>query len=79
MYNLHTSPQSLRASTTRRTTPANLCSKFARAAVHDAFGHLARALDYDSFVDRPPDQTPRLIYAPRPAVRLPALGKGCGK
>ena len=35
---------------------------FARSAVYSEFGyHAARALDYDGFVDRLPDQAPRCI------------------
>ena len=69
-----TTPDTRRASRSysRRTN-------FARSAVYAAFGQGAQALFYDIFVDRPPDQEPRLIWAPRPTVRLPPLGGGRGQ
>ena len=53
----------------RRATAPNLPSstsqtreQFARSAVFSEFGyHGARALDYDGFVDRRPDQAARCI------------------
>ena len=67
-------------STTKISPAATSSSKsFARAAVFDAFGRLALALDYGGFVDRPPGESPRLIYALRPVVSLPPLGKGYGQ
>ncbi len=42
------------------------CTTFARDAVFDGFCHRdARAIDYDGFVDRRPDELPRLSPAPR--------------
>ena len=55
-------------------------ANFARQATIDTFGwRFARALDQADFVDRSPGESPRLIYAPRPVVRLPPLAKGCGQ
>lgn len=58
----------------RRATPSNSRTNFARAAVFEAFGRHARALDYNGFADRPSNQAPQLIYAARRRICLPSLG-----
>ena len=60
-------------------TPLNSRAIFARSAVFEAFGRHAQALDFNDFIDRPPDQAPRLICTPRRALRLPSLRRRYGQ